>query len=219
MTNQTKAAPMALFTAALVLAPSARGAQSSVGLSDGVKAKVEQALLDEYRGEAMYSRVLKDHGEVRPFSNAVRAERRHATCLEDLLKARGLPIPEHREATAEAPAFASVKEACAAAVEFETKNVALYDRLIAEGPLPDDVKQVFGHNRMASLDQHKPAFERCTGLATARGGGHGAGRRDGRGRCSWGQGDGREGYGQACGQACGHCGRGQGHTGQGCGLP
>ena len=52
--------------------------------------------------------------------------------------------------------------------------MALYDRLLAAGPLPDDVKQVFDHNRMASLDHHKPAFERCAGVATAQGAGRGA---------------------------------------------
>ena len=58
-----------------------------------MKAAVEEALQDELRGEAMYGRVLKDHGDVRPFSNVVRAERRHAAFLEDLLKARGLDRP------------------------------------------------------------------------------------------------------------------------------
>jgi len=183
MTIQTNA--MALITVTLVLAPSASHAQSTAALSNEVKAGVEEALRDEYRGEAMYNRVLKDHGDVRPFSNVVRAERRHAAFLEELLKARGVAVPEHREATAEAPAFASVKEACAAAVEFETKNVALYDRLTAAGPLPDDVKRVFDHNRVASLDHHKPAFERCSGLATARGAGRGPGR--GRGHHGCGQ--------------------------------
>ena len=84
-----------------------------------------------------------------------------------------------------------VKEACAAAVEFEAKNVALYDRLLATGTtaggpssagqLPEDVKRAFEHNRMASLDHHKPAVERCAGVASARGPGRGVGR--GRGHC------------------------------------
>jgi len=190
MTTQTKAIPMALITAAVVLAPSTSRAQSTDELSDGVKTGVEEALQDEYRGEAMYSRVLKDHGGVRPFSNVVRAEQRHAACLEDLLKARGLAVPDHSGATAEAPGFASVKDACTAAVEFETRNVALYDRLIAAGPLPDDVKQVFDHNRMASRDNHKPALERCAGVATA----HGASRGMGRGWTA----------GHGCGQAFGY---------------
>jgi hypothetical protein len=140
----------------------------------------------------VYARVLKDHGEVRPFSNIIRAERRHAEFLESLLRARGLLVAAP-PAGVEAPGYAGVKEACAAAVELETTNVALYDRLIAAGPLPDDVKQVFEHNRMASADHHKPAFERCAGVASAQGQGRGAGH----------------GCGQGCGRGCGCQGHGR----------
>jgi hypothetical protein len=171
-------------------------AAKATPLSDTVKAAVEEALQDERRGEGMYARVLKDHGEVRPFSNVVHAERRHAEFLEDLLKAHGLAVPAS-PAGAEAPAYASVKEACAAAVEFETKNVALYDRLIAAGPLPEDVKQAFDHNRMASADHHKPAFERCSGVVSAQGQGLGTGRGHG---CRAGRGAGRQASGNECGR-------------------
>ena len=214
-----KTLPVAAVAGLLLLAPPAGGhAQSAdphsghavaappATLSDSVRTAVEEALRDELRGEAIYSRVLKDHGDVRPFSNVVRAERRHASFLEDLLKARGLVVPA-RPAGTEAPAYASVKDACAAAVEFEATNVALYDRLLAAGPLPDDVKQAFDHNRMASLDHHKPAFERCAGVAAA----HGAGRGAGRGAHSG------EGCGHGRGHGQGHGRRGGGHCGQGCG--
>ena len=226
----TKTLPAAALAGLLVLAPAASGrAQSapphpghapavagetekSAPLSGSVKAAVEEALADELRGEAMYGRVLKDHGNVRPFSNVVHAERRHAAFLEDLLKARGLAGPAP-QAGAEVPGYASVKEACIAAVAFETTNVALYDRLLAAGPLPDDVKRAFDHNRMASLDHHKPAFERCAGVATAQGAGRcarqGSGHGAGRGA----------GCGDGCCQGCGHCGHGQGHGGHGCGQP
>jgi rubrerythrin len=218
MTTGTKTSWAALVAAGLALAPAAASrAQSTLKpepLSDRSRAAIEEALQDELRGEAFYARVLKDHGDVRPFSNVVRAERRHADFLAELLKARGLAVPERRPATAEPPAHASVKEACAAAVEFETENVALYDRLIAAGPLPDDVKRAFDHNRMASLDHHKPAFERCAGLAT----GHGAGRSVGRGHGCHGHGCGHCGQEcEACGPGCGSCGRGCGHGAHGCG--
>ena len=182
-------------------------AATATPLSDAARAAIEEALQDERRGEAVYARVLKDHGEVRPFSNIVRAERRHAEFLESLLTARGLPVAAP-PAGVEAPGYAGVKEACAAAVELETTNVALYDRLIAAGPLPDDVKQVFEHNRMASADHHKPAFERCAGVASAQGPGRGAGHGHG---CRAGH-----GCGQGCGRGCGCQGQGQG---QGQGRP
>ena len=225
-TTLTRMLPAVALAGLLLLAPAAGGrAQSAdphaghavaalpASLSDSVRTAVEEALRDELRGEAMYARVLKDHGDVRPFSNVVRAERRHAAFLEDLLKARGLVVPAH-PAGGEAPAYASVKEACGAAVEFETTNVALYDRLLAAGPLPDDVKRVFDHNRVASLDHHKPAFERCAGVATAQGTGRGAGR--GARGCGHGCRHGCGHVDQVQGShGCGHCGEGQGRHGRG----
>ena len=86
--------------------------------------------------------------------------------------------------------------------------------LLAAGPLPDDVKRVFDHNRVASLDHHKPAFERCAGVATALGTGRGAGR--GAHGCGHGCRHGCGHVGQVQGShACGHCGEGQGLAGHG----
>ena len=191
--------------------PAASPSQKPGPLSDTAKAAVEEALRDERRGEAMYARVLKDHGDVRPFSNVVRAERRHAAFLEDALKARGLAVPA--PPAGEVPAYSSVKEACAAAVAFEVQNVALYDRLLAAGPVPDDVKRAFDHNRMASLDHHKPAFETCAGVAAASGAGPGAGRGHGHGaRRGAGAGGCGHGHGGCGGDGCGQgCGGGHGH--------
>jgi len=174
-------------------------------LGPGQQEAIAEALQDEYEGEAIYSRVLKDLGEVRPFSNVVHAEQRHAAFLEALLKSRALPVPESRSAGAEVPGYDSRQEACAAAVEFEVRNVALYDRLLATGSLPEDVRLVFEHNRMASLDHHRPAFERCGGQAEAAAmAGHG-GRRHGRGAGQMGRGKG------GCGCGCsGGCGGGPG---------
>ncbi len=238
MTRSTKILPVPAIAAALVLAAAGGRAQTPPAhsghapapasavekpapLGDAVKAAVEEAFRDELRGEAIYARVLKDHGDVRPFSNVIRAERRHAAFLEDVLKARGLAVPA--PPAGDVPAFATVREACAAAVAFETQNVALYDRLLAAsgtagaGPLPEDVKQAFEHNRMASLDHHKPAFERCSGVAAGQGMARGAGRghgaraaRDESRACGRGQGS---GAGHGCGHGCGHGHRSsQGHA-------
>jgi len=181
-------------------------------LGPGQQEAIVEALQDEYAGEAVYGRVLKDLGDVRPFSNVVHAEQRHAAFLEDLLKSRDLPVPENRSAGADVPGYASRQEACAAAVELEVHNVALYDRLLATDSLPEDVRLVFEHNRMASLDHHKPAFERCGGQA---GGGAAlagrGGRGHGRGGDQMGRGRGRGRGGCGCsGGCCRGAGGGQG---------
>jgi hypothetical protein len=124
-----------------------------------VRTAVEEALADERRTEAVYADIVAAHGAVRPFSNAVRAEGRHAAHLEATLTARGLAVPP-RPSPPAAPGE-TVARACATAVEAERANVALYDRLLAVAALPDDVRTAFAHNRRASLEHHLPAFERC----------------------------------------------------------
>jgi hypothetical protein len=165
-------------------------------LDETRQAMVLEALQDEYHGEALYGRVLEKLGDdARPFANVVHAEERHAALLEELLESRGLPVPESRWASVDLPTYGSRQEACSAAVEFELANVALYDRFLADDGLPEDVRRVFEHNRMASLEHHKPAFERC--------GGQGPGP-----RASGQRGQGRGGCGHhGCrGRGCGSCG-------------
>ena len=102
MTTCTKTLPTALVAVALALAlaPAALSrAQSTIKpepLSDHSKAAIEEALQDELRGERFYARVLKDHGDVRPFSNVVRAERRHAPSSRICWRPADSPSPSSR---------------------------------------------------------------------------------------------------------------------------
>jgi hypothetical protein len=150
--------------------------------SDPLRATLENLLLDEYRTEASYSQVLRDLGEVRPFSNIVHAERVHAQMLEGLLRERGFALPARPET---APVHASSRAAaCKAAVQAEERNAALYDDAL-KAELPDAVRGVLEHNRDASRLHHLAAFQRCSGLASAGAGqgcGHGCGQGRGCGR-------------------------------------
>ncbi len=147
-------------------APRAAASSALAPLDTRVQTAVQEALLDERHTEDVYAAVVHAHGEVRPFSNAVHAEARHAAFLERVLAARGVAVPPRALAPAQ-PAPASLTQACAAAVASERHNVALYDRLLAGGSLPEDVRRAFDHNRWASLEHHLPAFERCRGAAAA----------------------------------------------------
>lgn len=130
------------------------------------KASVEalQLLLeDERRAEALYAAVIQKHGEVRPFSNIIEAERRHQCALENLFVTHGLPVPPNpwKEKKAEAPA--TFQASCEAGVVAELQNVALYDRLmktVAERDLLD----VFEQLRWASQERHLQAFRRHAGV-------------------------------------------------------
>lgn len=117
------------------------------------------ALDDERKAEASYAAVIDKFGPVRPFSNIIEAEQRHASALERQLRRLGLTVPPNPWA-GNVTAPATLEEACKSAVEGEIENIALYDRLI---PTIDDpaTRQVMENLQAASRERHLPAFRRC----------------------------------------------------------
>jgi hypothetical protein len=148
----------AIFSAACAADSTAPAPASSI--APNIAAALDTTLQDERHAEAIYLRVLADHGNVLPFFNVVVPEQRHSASLEALLRGRGLSVPESRWTLDNVPRFATVREACAAAATAEVDNVVLYDRFLAFD-LPADVRQVFTANRRASVEKHLPAFQLC----------------------------------------------------------
>jgi hypothetical protein len=134
---------------------------SSQAITSEVRAALERSIQDEYRAETIYQGVVNDFGSVLPFVNILQAEQRHSAALAQLFVRRGLAVPPSGWTLANVPRFDSVRTACAASALAEVENVAMYDELLRLD-LPSDVRQVFGNNRLASLEQHLPAFERCS---------------------------------------------------------
>ena len=171
MRTTRTAALVALATAALAacggsattpVAPEPDGPEA-VATTGELATILASALQDEYHAEAVYLRVLSDHGTIMPFANIVNAEGRHADAIRTLYAARGWTPPANAWTPAAVEGFASVTEACAVGAVAERANIALYDELLARGDLPSDVQRVFENNRRASLEGHLPAFERCGG--------------------------------------------------------
>ena len=126
-----------------------------------ILAAMEATIQDEYRAELIYQGVLDDFGEVRPFVNIINAEVRHSESIARLYATRGIPVPESQWTASQIPRFPSLSTACQAGVEAEIENAEIYDKYF-DLPLPDDVKFVFENNRRASINNHLPAFQRCS---------------------------------------------------------
>ncbi len=122
------------------------------------------ALDDEYKSYETYRQVIQQFGDVRPFINIVEAEVRHIASLVALFKQYG-SIPLDNLWAGKAPAFMSVGAACAAGIQGEIENVALYDRLL-QSTERLDILNVFHALRAASQDPHLPAFQRCAQRVT-----------------------------------------------------
>jgi hypothetical protein len=122
---------------------------------------MEAAIQDEFKAELTYEKVIEDFGSVRPFSNIINAEVRHSEALARLYLARGIPVPESRWSPEEIPGFSSLPEACSAGVVAEIENGEIYEEFMRLD-LPADVRMVFENNQRASLQNHLPAFQRCS---------------------------------------------------------
>lgn len=126
--------------------------------ADALRATLE----DELTAQAFYDAILTKHGDVRPFTNIVRAEARHAEAVRAIMQRHQVddsgvvarPLPEIP---------ATVAECAQLAAQLERDNIALYDRFILIAS-DADVKATFEQLRAASLNNHLPAFERMAGL-------------------------------------------------------
>lgn len=155
-------------------------------LSETEQADLTAALEDEYQSRAIYAQVISDFGDVRPFSNIVEAEGRHAGALINIFERYGVTVPPDTWPE-RAPRFASLREACEAAVTGEIANAELYDRVLA-GTEREDILRVYRNLQEASQERHLPAFRRCAERegdapdgADQEGGGQGRRRRRHRG--------------------------------------
>ncbi|WP_205927823.1 ferritin-like domain-containing protein [Rhizobium terricola] len=167
------AATMAVSAAATaVIAPA-----GAATLDAAAHAAIQAALEDEHKAEAFYAAVMEKFGEVRPFSNIIRAEQKHASALNRLLQTYGqeqtVDNPYLGSAEVAAAVPATLAEACRMGVDAEIANRELYDtKLIPAAQDYAEIKSVFSALRDASENRHLPAFERC---GSGQGQGHGMG--------------------------------------------
>lgn len=120
---------------------------------------LSEALEDEYQARAIHRKVIERFGPVRPFANIVEAENRHVAALLAQFDRLGATPPAdtwpERVKTPE-----TLVQACAAAVQAEIENDALYDRLLAR--VGDaQAGSVMRRLQEASRTRHLPAFRRC----------------------------------------------------------
>lgn len=143
------------------VSPGARGTGyvAPGDLSDAEAKALLMALDDEYKAWAVYDQVIDDLGSVQPFTSIQRSEESHIAALKKLLERYGLDVPANNW-TGTFSSFDTLAQACAAGVEAEVDNAALYDKLFSMVDNADIVR-VFTRLQSASENNHLPAFELC----------------------------------------------------------
>lgn len=134
-------------------------AVSAGDLSESEEEALLMALDDEYKAWSVYEQVIADFGSVRPFTSIQRAEENHIAALVTLFDRYGLDVPENPW-LGNVRTFDTLAEACAAGVQAEIDNAALYDELFSMVDNADIIR-VFTSLQQASETKHLPAFERC----------------------------------------------------------
>lgn len=118
------------------------------------------AWLDERRAQAFYGAVVEKHGQIRPFTNILNAEKRHEQAVATLMDRYGVSRPS--KDSADVPGVpATIAECAKLSAQVERDNIGMYDRLLKDVTEPD-VRAVLENLRAASLKNHLPAFERVT---------------------------------------------------------
>ncbi len=186
---------------------------AGAGLAQQLDAKTQQALLDalndEYKALATYQQVIEQFGDIRPFTNIMKAEQTHVEELLPLFEKYGVAVPKN-EWIGKIPAFDSIEDALKAGMQAEIENAQMYDEFFTFVQ-EQDILQVFTQLRDASQEKHLPAFQRGAERGAGLGSGRAAqGQGQGRGQNSQGQGQGQDqGNGREQGQGQGN-GNGQG---------
>jgi len=154
----------ALLLLSLSLAPPAIQNARAQALPEATQKALLRALEDERHAEAFYAAVIAKFGEVRPFTNVVRAEQRHADQVISVMTQYGIEAPPNNFASSPLAPPATLQDACKAGVDAEIANKSLYDeQLIPAAQGYPDVISLFERLRDASQNNHLPAFRRCAG--------------------------------------------------------
>lgn len=115
------------------------------------------AIEDEYLAKAEYESIMEEYGEIRPFTNIMKAEETHIKLLKPLFEKYDIKIP-NEETSDYIIKVSSLKETFKVGAEAEINNIAMYEKFL-QMDLEDDVKDVFVKLMEASKN-HLEAFEK-----------------------------------------------------------
>lgn len=153
-------------------APAAPGAQvrggqpafagTGVSLTPLTEAEADalsRAILEEYGALNLYNAVIAQFGEQIPFTRIALSEQQHVNALVRQAEKYGVEVPANPGLSAPL-SFTSLQQACAAGVDAEIADAALYDDLKLV-TTHTDLLNVYNRLQKASLEMHLPAFQLC----------------------------------------------------------
>ncbi|MDN5302939.1 MAG: hypothetical protein PWQ60_2453 [Thermoanaerobacteraceae bacterium] len=115
------------------------------------------AIEDEFLARSEYEAIIEKFGQVKPFTNIIKAEEKHISMLKDLYSKYNYKIPEDNSKD-HIIIPQNLNDSFKAGVNAEIDNIAMYDKFLKQD-IPDDIKKVFVELRDASKN-HLSAFQK-----------------------------------------------------------
>jgi len=134
----------------------AKGASNESTLN--LRNMLNYAIQDEYLAQAEYRYIIEKFGNKRPFSNIIKAEKRHIEMLIPIFNTHNISVPQDTAGN-HLIETKSVKDSVKAGVQAEIENIDMY-QLFLKQELPDDVRDVF-ERLMKASQNHLRAFKKA----------------------------------------------------------
>ncbi|NMD38742.1 MAG: DUF2202 domain-containing protein, partial [Christensenellaceae bacterium] len=119
---------------------------------------LQYAYQDELNAQALYNAFIEKFGSSRPTSNIVVAEGRHAEAIKTVYNKLNIAVPELK--AAEVTVADTIAEAYKQEIQAEIDNIAMYEKFLAQGNLPEEVKTLFEYLKAGS-ENHLNSYERA----------------------------------------------------------
>lgn len=118
---------------------------------------LKYAIEDEFLARSEYEAILNKHGQVKPFTNIIKAEEKHISMLKDIYAKYNFKVPEDRSKDY-IMIPDNINDSFKAGVAAEIDNIAMYDKFLKEN-ISEDIKQLFTELRDASKN-HLSSFQK-----------------------------------------------------------
>ena len=105
-------------------------AQTPVATDQPIREALISAIDDERQAQAYYAAVLAKFGQVRPYTQLVKAEARHEEILVRYCEQNGIEVPANQWATPTVPLPATLEEVRQQSLTREVKNVEMYNEFL-----------------------------------------------------------------------------------------
>lgn len=125
---------------------------------------LEYAIQDEYLAQAEYKAIMAKYGQLRPFTNIMKAETNHISSLNPLFATYKVALPIN-DAASRVVLPSTLQASYTTGVQAELDNIAMYKKFLSQ-ELPAEVEQVFTKLLRAS-ENHLKAFQNQVDKGTA----------------------------------------------------